>query len=111
MENTRQAVLPTAGPAIEMIKGLFGLAETMLSENKITLEDVPGIGIRCGGHLDSRNGIIPSPPNLPGWDRIEIVKLAKARFGKQCLIQNNANACAVAEWKHGAGKGVRTSFF
>ena len=25
------------------------------------------IGISCGGPLDEKNGIILSPPNLPGW--------------------------------------------
>ena len=31
------------------------------------------IGISCGGPLDSKTGIIQSPPNLPGWDSIEMV--------------------------------------
>ena len=33
------------------------------------------IGISCGGPLDSKRGVIMSPPNLPGWDNIEIVKM------------------------------------
>ena len=28
------------------------------------------IGISCGGPLDSKKGIIISPPNLPGWDDV-----------------------------------------
>ena len=31
-------------------------------------ENLMGIGISCGGPLDSKKGIIYSPPNLPGWD-------------------------------------------
>ena len=29
---------------------------------------IDGIGIACGGPLDSRKGIIKKPPSLPLWD-------------------------------------------
>ena len=35
------------------------------------------IGISCGGPLDEERGIIMSPPNLPGWDNIPIVRKNK----------------------------------
>lgn len=74
--------------------------------------DAPlGIGISCGGPLDSRAGRILSPPNLPGWDSIPIVSYYKERYGVPVFLQNDANACAVAEWKFGAGKGCRNMVF
>ena len=33
------------------------------------------VGISCGGPLDSKKGVILSPPNLLGWDNIEFVKM------------------------------------
>jgi hypothetical protein len=33
------------------------------------------IGISCGGPLDAQQGLILSPPNLPGWDEIAIVQM------------------------------------
>lgn len=69
------------------------------------------IGISCGGPLNSKKGIIMSPPNLPGWDNIEIVKMLKEKFGVPVGIQNDANACALAEWKYGAGKGCENMIF
>lgn len=69
------------------------------------------IGISCGGPLDSKKGIIMSPPNLPGWDNIEIVKMLEEKFGVPVGIQNDANACALAEWKYGAGKGCQNMIF
>lgn len=69
------------------------------------------IGISCGGPLDSGNGVIMSPPNLPGWDNIEIVKMLKERFGVPVGLQNDANACALAEWKYGAGRGTENMVF
>ncbi|MEM9143725.1 MAG: ROK family protein, partial [Bacteroidota bacterium] len=69
------------------------------------------IGISCGGPLDSKKGIIKSPPNLPGWDNIPIVDQLEKAFGVAVAIQNDANACALAEWKMGAGQGVENMVF
>jgi glucokinase len=69
------------------------------------------IGISCGGPLDSSKGIIQSPPNLPGWDNIPIVQLFKDQFKVPVFLQNDANACALAEWRFGAGKGTNNMIF
>lgn len=69
------------------------------------------IGISCGGPLDSVKGVIYSPPNLPGWDNVPIVKIFEEAYGVPAAIQNDANACALAEWLMGAGKGTRNMIF
>lgn len=72
---------------------------------------IDGIGISCGGPLDSKRGIIMRPPSLPLWDNIEIVKYFEQKFNIKTYLQNDANACAVAEWKFGAGKGSENMIF
>ena len=69
------------------------------------------IGISCGGPLDSQKGIIMSPPNLPDWDNIHITEMLSDRFGVPAYLCNDANACALAEWKYGAGKGTKNMVF
>lgn len=69
------------------------------------------VGISCGGPLDSEKGIILSPPNLPGWDRIEIEKKVNDVLGLEAYLCNDANACALAEWRFGAGRGSRNMIF
>jgi len=69
------------------------------------------IGISCGGPLDSKKGMIYSPPNLPGWDSVPITKIFSDEFGVETAIQNDANACALAEWLMGAGKGTSNMIF
>ena len=49
-----------------------------------------------------------SPPNLPGWDNVPVVSFFEERFCVPVLLQNDANACAVAEWKFGAGRDPET---
>lgn len=87
-----------------------GIEGLMLDKNRKG-EDIESIGISCGGPLDSNKGIILSPPNLPGWDDIAIVSSFKKKFGVPTSIQNDANACALAEWKLGAGRGLKNVVF
>ena len=72
---------------------------------------VEAIGVSCGGPLDSKKGIIMSPPNLPGWDDVHITKLLTEKFNTPSYLQNDANACALAEWRFGAGKGCENMVF
>ena len=72
---------------------------------------VCAVGISCGGPLDSKKGVIETPPNLPGWEYFPIVEYIKNRHGLQAKLENDANACALAEWKFGAGKGTENMIF
>lgn len=69
------------------------------------------IGVSCGGPLDSRAGLVLSPPNLPGWDGIDVLTPFRERFGVPAGLQNDANAGALAEWRWGAGRGCRNMIF
>lgn len=89
----------------EMIETLTKMADAMLDGRP------DAVGISCGGPLDSKNGIILSPPNLPGWNHVEIVKQMERHYGVPAHLQNDANACAVAEWKFGAGRGSQNMVF
>lgn len=74
-------------------------------------ENLKRIGISCGGPLDSKKGMIYSPPNLPGWDNVPIVRIFREKYGVPAAIQNDANACALAEWLMGSGKGAQNMIF
>ena len=89
----------------KMIERLIEKADSILTAKP------DRIGISCGGPLDSEKGLILSPPNLPSWDKVEIVKILENHYGVTAYLQNDANACAVAEWKFGAGKGTENMIF
>ncbi len=69
------------------------------------------VGVSCGGPLDTQRGVIQSPPNLPLWDEVPICTLLSERYGCPAYLQNDANACAIAEWRFGAGRGTRNMVF
>ena len=72
---------------------------------------VRAIGVSCGGPLDSGRGLIQSPPNLPDWDNVPIVQMLRDAFGIPVALCNDANACALAEYRFGAGVGCRSMVF
>lgn len=72
---------------------------------------IKSAGISCGGPLDSNTGVILTPPNLPSWHGFAIVSYIKERFGLNATLENDANACALAEWKFGAGRGTKNMVF
>ncbi len=94
-----------------ILNELLGIINIILHEFKITNSEIHGIGISCGSPLDSKRGIILSPPNLKGWDNIKIVDFFEKNIGIKTKLQNDANACAVAEWKFGAGRGYNNLIF
>jgi len=85
--------------------------DQIFDRNNLSSESIEAIGISCGGPLDSKTGLVMSPPNLPGWDNVPIVKIITERYGIKTAIQNDANACALAEWKFGAGRGTNNMIF
>ena len=76
----------------------------LIENAKLKISDISSIGISCGGPLDSKRGIILSPPNLIGWDDVHITEYFENKFKIKSVLENDANACALAEWKFGAGK-------
>ena len=85
--------------------------DVLLAKRSVNYSDVVGIGISCGGPLSSEKGVIMCPPNLPKWDNVPVCAYFEEKTGIPCRLQNDANACAVAEWKYGAGKGLKNMVF
>ena len=110
IEKKRFATREAASPE-DCLLTMCGLMEELLAAHQVKREDVCGIGISCGGPLDSALGIIQSPPNLPGWDDIPAVKIVSEKTGLPAKLENDANACGLAEWKFGAGRGFSDMIF
>lgn len=69
------------------------------------------ISVICGGPLSSKKGIIMSPSNLPGFINFPIVKLLKNKYKVNVNLLNDADACALAEFKFGSYKGFNNFIY
>jgi glucokinase len=108
--RTEFATLPAQGPqpAIDKIKAAL---HQMLSELKSNSDSLLGIGVSCGGPLDPHTGVIQAPPNLSTWIDVPIVEILAKEFGCRVVLENDANAGAMAEHRYGAGKGTHDMVF
>lgn len=95
----------------ETIEHICQSVAKMLEKHQLNKDNTKGIGISCGGPLSSTKGIVMSPPNLIGWDNIPIVKIIEDLTHIPTHLQNDANACALAEYKFGAGRGSHNMVF
>jgi glucokinase len=101
----------TRVPWREHVQRIVESIRALMKTAGVRPSGILGLGVSCGGPLDSRLGLILSPPNLPGWDRVPITATLAAALGAPALLQNDANACALAEWQYGAGRGCRNMVF
>jgi glucokinase len=106
---------PFATQAANGVQGVLQRLEAetrqLTVKHKSALTNIKALGISCGGPLDSKRGIILGPPNLPGWEHVPLKTHFETRLGIATYVQNDANACALAEWKWGAGQGTQNMIF
>jgi glucokinase len=58
--------------------------------------------------VDLAAGKVFNPPNLPGWNDVSLVSHIQSALGLPAVLENDANAAALGEFRYGAGKGVRS---
>lgn len=100
------------GIEIEPLEALAQLAS--MSRELLSLpeaKDSFGVGISCGGPLDTKTGMIFAPPNLPKWKAVPVRAFFENALKLPVRVENDANATALAEWRYGAGRGVQNMVF
>ncbi len=92
-----------------IVKDMADLARRLLDEMNIPLSEVAYAGIATPGTANSATGVVERANNLP-FSNFPIAELFKKYLPvKEVLIENDANAAALAEALAGAAKGTRLS--
>ncbi len=91
-------------PSPEAIVDELARRLTALRED---FSSVVSIGMGLPGFADHEAGTIDSLTNVPGWYDIPIRRLLEEYTGLPAAIDNDANCMAYAEWKLGAGRGMK----
>jgi glucokinase len=104
------ATLPANGPE-PAIRQIVNAVRGEFARLGLDTHALCAIGISCGGPLDPVAGVIQSPPNLSTWNDVPITAILREEFGVQCLVENDANAGALAEFWYGAGRGANSIVF
>jgi glucokinase len=66
-----------------------------------------GVGIGLPGIVERDTGRLRAAPNVPALDGLLVGEEVARRTGRPCVIENDANAAALAEAWRGAGRGGR----
>lgn len=69
------------------------------------------VGLSVGAMFDPTTGCIGKAPHKPAWEHFPIVSAVENALGLPAYADNDANACVLAEWKYGAGKGSENLVF
>lgn len=62
-----------------------------------------GVGIGAPGPLELPSGRFHRPPNLPGFDGFQLRQEMESVLRAPVIVECDANAAALAEWKSGVG--------
>ena len=68
--------------------------------------EVAGVGLGSPGPINLRKGVLGSLPNFPGWDHFPLRDALEKAIELPVVLECDANAAAIAEWKLGAGAGA-----
>lgn len=69
--------------------------------------DIKTIGIGVPGSVDFANGITYNLTNVVGWAEVPLREIMTEKTGLPCVVENDANCMAYAEWKFGSAKGYQ----
>lgn len=83
----------------DMCAGILKLRERYAPKSSLK-----GIGIGSPGPLELPEGRLRNPPNLPGFDGLELRAEVERGVGGRVVVENDANVAALAECVVGQGK-------
>lgn len=96
---------PGFGPD-DLMPTVAARLEALLDESGHRGKRVFGIGISLPGTVDTQRGCSLDSPVLTGWDGVPLAPYFAALGGAPVVLENDANAFALAEWRAGAGRAL-----
>ena len=108
--KVRKPTLSEKGPEYA-INLLFDMVREVVAQVGLEQTSISAIGVSCGGPLDTKTGVVYSPPNLPGWDALPLKARLESEFQVTVTIENDANASALAEFRFGGGRGYNAVLY
>ena len=92
----------------EICEQLAAAAFDTLENAKLTLDDVPWVGVGSPGTVNRATGVIEYANNLQ-FRKLPLKDLLETRIHKKVILENDANAAAYGEYKAGALKGANNA--
>lgn len=91
--------VPTPRDEDALVDTIVGLATELLARH-----GARPVGVSAAAFVDARRRTVLFAPNL-AWRDLRLVELLEARLGVPVVLENDGNAAAWGEHRHGAGRG------
>lgn len=110
LHRVRRSVedVPDSNTVLEMLDGM--LAEVTSAE-RLPDGRLLRVGVAIGGLVDAARGVVRTLHHAQGWDDFPLQDYFAERLDAPCIVDNNANAAALAEVLHGIGNGERVVLY
>jgi predicted NBD/HSP70 family sugar kinase len=95
-----------AHPPEITLPALLALIQDLIAGSDVSPAQISGIGICAPGPLNARRGLLLTPPNFPTWGNTPLQVIVEGQTGLPTFIDNDANACALAERWFGMARGI-----
>ncbi len=95
---------PTPQQVIDL---LFDLSERSLADAGSARGRAGAAGVSFGGPVDYAAGKVITCHHLPGWEGVPLQEIVRKRTGLPVVVDNDANAAALAETLFGAARGCQ----
>ncbi len=97
--------------AAGILRQLQSAIPGFLADAGTDLADVSAIGIGFGGPIDDANRSALKSHQIGGWDGFRLADWAEDRFGRPCVVGNDADVAGLAEARIGAARGLSPVFY
>jgi glucokinase len=67
-------------------------------------EEVVGLGVGSPGVISLDRRSVSKPPNLPGWDVVNLAGALESALGLSVIVENDANVAGLGSAYYGAGR-------
>ena len=87
------------------------ILQDLLDRYGVDISQIMAVGVGVPGPVIKDEGMVISPPIMPGWDKFPIRKTLEKEWGCPVSLNNDAELGALGEWAYGAGRGEKNLAF
>lgn len=103
-----KGILEKYSTETEALKGrdhvLARISEAIQKAAANAPEQPIGVGMGSPGMISMDRTTVQNPPNLPGWDKVNVAEELYGRTGFHCRVENDANLAALGSHHFGVGQ-------
>lgn len=89
-----------------LMRKIDGVVQELVRERGLRLQQVAGIGVAVPGAIAASRKSVIKAPHLRALEGYPLHSVLQRQFGLPVTIENDANACALAEAYFGLGRGI-----